>query len=191
MAESHVVSALANKRAEIAGMIARAEQQIGQFRADLAHMGHVPVKRDLLRHCDSVAVDPRLEPTSACDNDDHIYSHSVGLYAARNHDPSFSRTSGSGRVGSISLNGMFQPRQVTIATRLDPADLSEDRSADRLNCLTAYALSSAPSGTTPCVTYRQSATSNFRATATMAMRLILPRLSPTLSWNHRLRALPG
>ena len=38
MAESHVVSALANKRAEMAGMIARAQQQIGQFRADLAHL---------------------------------------------------------------------------------------------------------------------------------------------------------
>ena len=38
MAESHVVSALTNKRAEIAGMIARAQQQIGQFRADLAHV---------------------------------------------------------------------------------------------------------------------------------------------------------
>ena len=33
MAESHVVSALVNKRAEIAGMIARTEQQLGQFRA--------------------------------------------------------------------------------------------------------------------------------------------------------------
>jgi len=38
MSESHVVSALANKRAEMAGMIARAQQQIGQFRADLAHL---------------------------------------------------------------------------------------------------------------------------------------------------------
>ena len=38
MAESHVVSGLANKRAEIAGMIAWAQQQIGQFRADLAHL---------------------------------------------------------------------------------------------------------------------------------------------------------
>jgi hypothetical protein len=38
MAESHVVSALANKRAEIAGMIARAQQQLGQFRADLVHL---------------------------------------------------------------------------------------------------------------------------------------------------------
>jgi hypothetical protein len=38
MADSHVVSALTNKRAEIAGMIARAQQQIAQFRADLAHV---------------------------------------------------------------------------------------------------------------------------------------------------------
>jgi hypothetical protein len=38
MAESHVVSALVNKRAEIAGMIARTEQQLGQSRADLVHL---------------------------------------------------------------------------------------------------------------------------------------------------------
>ena len=37
MAESHVVSALISKRAEIASMIART-QQLGQFRADLAHV---------------------------------------------------------------------------------------------------------------------------------------------------------
>ena len=38
MAESHVVSALVSKRAEIAGMIARTQQQPGQFRADLVHV---------------------------------------------------------------------------------------------------------------------------------------------------------
>jgi len=38
MAESHVVSGLANKRAEIVGIIARAQQQIGRFRADLVHL---------------------------------------------------------------------------------------------------------------------------------------------------------
>ena len=38
MAESHVVSALVNKRAEIAGIIARTEQQLGQFRSDLVHL---------------------------------------------------------------------------------------------------------------------------------------------------------
>jgi hypothetical protein len=38
MAETHVVSALVDKRAEIAGQIARCEQQLGQFRADLTHV---------------------------------------------------------------------------------------------------------------------------------------------------------
>jgi hypothetical protein len=38
MAESHVVSVLVNKRAEIAGMIARAQQHLGQFRVDLVHL---------------------------------------------------------------------------------------------------------------------------------------------------------
>ena len=38
MAESHVVSALVNKRAEIAGMIGRTQQLLGQFRADLIHL---------------------------------------------------------------------------------------------------------------------------------------------------------
>ena len=32
------MSALVNKRAEIAGMITRTEQQLGQFRADLVHL---------------------------------------------------------------------------------------------------------------------------------------------------------
>jgi hypothetical protein len=38
MAESHVVPALVSKRAEIAGLITRTEQQLGQFRADLGHL---------------------------------------------------------------------------------------------------------------------------------------------------------
>ncbi len=38
MAESHVVSALVAKRAEIAGVIAQTERQLGQFRADLVHL---------------------------------------------------------------------------------------------------------------------------------------------------------
>jgi len=36
--KSRRVGALVNKRAEIAGMIARTEQQLGQFRADLVHL---------------------------------------------------------------------------------------------------------------------------------------------------------
>jgi hypothetical protein len=39
MAESRVASALVNKRAEIAGMITRTEQQLGQFRADVLRHG--------------------------------------------------------------------------------------------------------------------------------------------------------
>jgi hypothetical protein len=38
MTESHVVSALVDKRAELAGQIVRIEQQLGQFRADLVHV---------------------------------------------------------------------------------------------------------------------------------------------------------
>jgi hypothetical protein len=38
MAESHVVSALVDKRSEIAGLVARMEQEIGQCRSDLVHL---------------------------------------------------------------------------------------------------------------------------------------------------------
>jgi hypothetical protein len=144
-------------------------------------MGYVPVKCDLLRHCDFLAADPRLEPISTCGKDDRIYSHSVGHYTARTMIP-HSRGHRAQEGWDPSLwDGMFQPRLASIATRLDPADLSDDRSADRMIRLSAHTLSAAPSGTTPCVTYRQSATSNLRATATMVMRLTLPRLSPTRS----------
>jgi hypothetical protein len=38
MAESHVAAALVAKRAEIAGVIAQTEHQLGQSRADLLHL---------------------------------------------------------------------------------------------------------------------------------------------------------
>ena len=38
MAESHVVSALVDKRAELTGQIVRIEQQLGRVRADLVHI---------------------------------------------------------------------------------------------------------------------------------------------------------
>ena len=38
MAESHVESALVDKRAEISGIIARIEQQLGQFRGKVVHL---------------------------------------------------------------------------------------------------------------------------------------------------------
>jgi hypothetical protein len=155
-------------------------------------MGWFPVKRDRLRHCDvSPGGGSEAQAHFKCGTDDRINSHSVGHHAARTMIPHSRGHRAQEGWDPSSWTGVLRPRGPTIATRLDPADLSDDRSADRLIRLLAYAFSSAPSGTTPCVTYRQSATSNLRATATIAMRLILPRLSPTLSWNHRLRALPG
>jgi hypothetical protein len=38
MAESHIIAALVDKRAELAGQIVRIEQQLGQVRADLIHV---------------------------------------------------------------------------------------------------------------------------------------------------------
>lgn len=38
MAEPHVIGALTNKRAELAGMLRQLEQQLGQQRANLAHI---------------------------------------------------------------------------------------------------------------------------------------------------------
>jgi hypothetical protein len=38
MAELHVIGALRNKRAELAGMLRQLEQQLGQQRANLAHL---------------------------------------------------------------------------------------------------------------------------------------------------------
>jgi hypothetical protein len=38
MAEPHVIGALRNKRAELAGMLRQLEQQLGQQRANLAHV---------------------------------------------------------------------------------------------------------------------------------------------------------
>jgi hypothetical protein len=45
MAETHVVSALINKRAELAGQITSFEQRLGQFRADLTQPGNEAIRR--------------------------------------------------------------------------------------------------------------------------------------------------
>jgi hypothetical protein len=39
MAELHVVSALRNRRAELAGMVGQLEQQLARQRTNLAHLG--------------------------------------------------------------------------------------------------------------------------------------------------------
>jgi hypothetical protein len=54
-----------------------------------------------------------------------------------------------------------------------------------------YDFNSAPSGSSPVSTYRQSAIKSLRATATIVMRRIRPRPVPTLSWNQRERAERG
>ena len=38
MGEPHVISALSNKRAELAGIVSQLERQLGQQRANLAHL---------------------------------------------------------------------------------------------------------------------------------------------------------
>ena len=38
MAEPHVISALSNKRAELAGIVSQLQRQLGQQQANLAHL---------------------------------------------------------------------------------------------------------------------------------------------------------
>ena len=57
--------------------------------------------------------------------------------------------------------------------------------------LGAAPLSTAPSGTSPHVVKRQSATRSFRARATIAIRRTRPFSEFTRSWNQRLSAEPG
>lgn len=77
----------------------------------------------------------------------------------------------------------------------DPAD--QRRAAPRMGCTLVGSqaaftgFSSAPVGTSPWVTNLQSATSSFRANATMAMRLTRPCPSRTRSRYQRLSALSG
>jgi hypothetical protein len=68
MAESHVVSALVNKRAEIAGMITRTEQQLGLFRADLVHLDATAPGQasSLLSPTESARIRQQCAPRSHC-----------------------------------------------------------------------------------------------------------------------------
>ncbi len=105
MAESHVVSALVNKRAEIAGMITRTEQQLGQFCADLVHL-----------HAGICLFAPEMEPKT-------IPAKRIGQF-----DLLFEQGELSRRVldvlrrGGEPIRAPDLVRAVTIDKGLDPAD---------------------------------------------------------------------
>lgn len=88
-------------------------------------------------------------------------------------------------MGRANLgNGVSWPEPGAAAARPEPHGLKNGLRMARQAL--AGALKIAPSGTTPCKTKRHSATSSFRATATIAMRWTRPRAVPTRVANHRL-----
>ena len=105
MAESHVVSALANKRAEIAGMITRAQQQLGQFRADLVHL-------DATIRLFAPAMEPEtIPPKRICQSD--LWFEPGGLSR---------RVLDALRRAGAPIRAPDLVRTVMIDTGLDPAD---------------------------------------------------------------------
>ena len=105
MAESHVVSALANKRAEIAGMIARTQQQLGQFRADLVHL-------DATIRLFAPAMDPETIPPKRIRQSDFWFE--PGGLSRRVLDAL--------RRAGAPIRAPDLVRAVMIDTGLDPAD---------------------------------------------------------------------
>ena len=105
MTESHVVSALANKRAEIAGMIARAQQQIGQFRADLVHL-------DAAIRLFAPAMEPEMIPPKRIRQSD-LWFEPGGLSR---------RVLDALRRAGAPIRAPDLVRAVMIDTGLDPAD---------------------------------------------------------------------
>jgi hypothetical protein len=105
MAESHVVSALANKRAEIAGMIARAQQQLGQFRADLVHL-------DATIRLFAPAMEPETIPPKRIRQSD-LWFEPGGLSR---------RVLDALRRAAAPIRAPDLVRAVMIDTGLDPAD---------------------------------------------------------------------
>ena len=105
MAESHVVSALANKRAEIAGMIARTQQQVGQFRADLVHL-------DATIRLSAPAMEPETIPAKKIRQSDLWFER--GELSRRVLDAL--------RRASAPIRAPDLVRAVMIDNGLDPAD---------------------------------------------------------------------
>ena len=105
MAESHVVSALVNKRAEIAGMIARTQQQLGQFRASLAHV-------DATIRLFAPAMEPETIPAKRIRQSDLLFER--GELSRRVLDAL--------RRAGAPIRAPDLVRAVMIDTGLDPAD---------------------------------------------------------------------
>ena len=105
MAESHIVSALVSKRAEIAGMIVRTQQQLGQFRADLAHV-------DATIRLFAPAMVPETIPAKRIRQSDLLFER--GELSRRVLDA-------LGRAGE-PIRAPDLVRAVMIDNRLDPAD---------------------------------------------------------------------
>ena len=105
MPESHVVSALANKRAEIAGMIVRTQQQLGQFRADLAHV-------DATIRLFAPAMEPGTIPVKRIRESDLLFEHG-GLSRC---------VLDTLRRAGAPIRAPDLVRAVMIDTGLDPAD---------------------------------------------------------------------
>ena len=144
MAESHVVSALVSKRAEIAGLIARTERQLGQFRADLVHL-------DATLRLFAPGLEPKTIPAKRIRQADLWFEH--GELPRRVLDAL--------RRAEAPIHAPDVVRAVMIDKGLDPADREKLRSGSvesqrhseepppNAGCLFRTALVMASSGGSP------------------------------------------
>ena len=118
-------------------------------------------------------------------------SHPVAARSSWHQNPSYSRPR-LGRMGPIFMAASLS-QDVTRPIHQDPTKRSPRRCCDDVSdCNSRYAaFNTAPSGTSPSVTKRQTAISSLRARATIEIRRIRPRSLPTRAWNQRLKVLAG
>src|SRR5271155_2009325 len=105
MGESHAVSAPVKKRAGIAGMIALTQQQLGHFRADLAHLD-APIRLF------APAMEPETIPAKRIRQADPLFEH--GELSRRVLDAL--------RRADAPIRAPDLVRSVMIDNGLDPAD---------------------------------------------------------------------
>lgn len=108
MAESHVVSALANKRAEIAGTIARTQQQLGQFRADLVHPGRCRAGRGR-----------KAAQSGDCGGDRQVREGS-GAFGAKAGRPGLAQALVYARSGDVLVVWTYIAREVFLSRVIGP-----------------------------------------------------------------------